>query len=70
MVSRQVLYFCGELCHGRSLDILDVSWQNKIEIFAWRWIRHSDERPRLHTSVCGTNTVVDRLDSYTSPSDY
>ena len=27
-------------------------------------------RPGLQTRVCGTNTVVDRFDSYTSPPTY
>jgi len=27
-------------------------------------------RPGLQTRACGTNTVVDRFDSYTSPPTY
>jgi len=50
------------------MDNLDEFWHDKTMSSA----RNGDGcvtggRPGLQTRACGTNTVVDRFDSYTSP---
>ena len=48
------------------MDNLDELWHNQdISLYGDGCV--TGGRPGLQTRACGTNTVVDRFDSYTSP---
>ena len=48
------------------MDNLDEFWHNKaMSLYGDGCV--TGGRPGLQTRACGTNTVVDRFDSYTSP---
>ena len=51
------------------MDNLDELWHNQdISLYGDGCV--TGGRPGLQTRACGTNTVVDRFDSYTSPPDF